>query len=61
MSDLSIIGIIVLVMFIAVIRVGWLAGRKLSEPRRRHGRADKNIEKIVEDRVNAILARKGIR
>ena len=35
MSDLQIIGIIILVMFIAVIRVGWLAGRKLSEPSRR--------------------------
>ena len=35
MSDLTIIGIIVAVIFIAVIRVGWLAGRKLSEPPRK--------------------------
>ncbi len=35
MSDLTIIGIIVLVIFVAVIRVGWVVGRKLSEPPRK--------------------------
>ncbi len=35
MSDLQIIGLIVVVIFAAVIRVGWLAGRKLSEPPRK--------------------------
>ncbi len=61
MSDLQIIGIIVLVIFIAVIRVGWLAGRKLSEPPRKRDRSDEDIDKIVEDRVNAVLARKDAR
>ena len=40
MSDLQIIGIIVLVIFIAVIRVGWVVGRKLSEPSRKRGDND---------------------
>ena len=35
MSDLEIIGLIILVMFAAVIRVGWVVGRKLSEPPRK--------------------------
>ncbi len=61
MSDLQIIGIIILVMFAAVIRVGWVAGRKLSAPPRDHSRDDKNIEKIIEDRVNAALARRDAR
>ena len=40
MSDLAIIGIIILVMLIAVIRVSWLAGRKLSEPPRKRSDDD---------------------
>ncbi len=40
MSDLTAIGIIIAVMFIAVIRVGWLAGRKLSAPPRKRNDDD---------------------
>ncbi len=67
MSDLEIIGLGILVVFLAVIRVGWLAGRKLSEPSRAPDRADKDydnwaeMDKIIEDRVNAALARRDAR
>ena len=40
MSDLEIIGIIVLLMVIAVVRVGWLAGRRLSKPPRKRSDDD---------------------
>ena len=61
MSDLTIIGIIILVIFIAVIRVGWLAGRKLSEPSRRHDRAGKSTDKRLEDWFDTVLPRKDTR
>ena len=35
MSDLQIIGLGIAVVLLAVIRVSWLAGRKLSEPPRK--------------------------
>ena len=61
MSDLQIIGLGILVVFIAVIRVGWLAGRKLSEPTRRHDRADKVTDERLEDWVDTVLPHKDTR
>ena len=61
MSDLQIIGLGILVVFIAVIRVGWLAGRKLSEPQRGYDRADKDTDKRLEDWADTVLPHKDAR
>ncbi len=61
MSDLQIIGLGILVVFLAVIRVGWLAGRKLSEPSRAPNRAEKDAEKRLEDWADKVLPRKDTR
>ncbi len=47
MSDLAIIGIIVLFMFIGVIRMGWRAGRHLNAPTRKEH--SDNQETRIED------------
>ncbi len=61
MSDLQIIGIIggaiVLLFFIACARIGRRIGVHLNAPPRK----DVDIDKLVEERVRAVLARKDAR
>ena len=61
MSDVTIVLIGIAVVFLAVIRVGWLAGRKLSEPPRRHDRADDVTDKRLEDWADTVLPHKDTR
>ena len=61
MSDLTIIGIIVFLMVVGGLRIGWRVGVHLNAPPRSHDRSDEDIDKIVEDRVEAALARRGTR
>ena len=68
MSDQIIIIVIIAVVFFcfAAVAIGsWKIGRRLSAhlmvPPRRHGRSDKDIDKIIEDRVEAALARRDAR
>ncbi len=52
---------IVVLMLLGFLNLGLAAGKHIMNPPRDHDRADKNIDKIVEDRVNAILARRDAR
>ncbi len=52
---------IVALMVIGFLRLGMGLGRHILNPPRDHSRADKDIDKIIEDRVEATLARRGAR
>ncbi len=49
---------IVVLMVIGFLRLGMGLGRHIMNPPRDHSRADKDLDKIIEDRVNAALARR---
>ena len=63
MSDLTIVGIVVgtvaLIFFIGCWKIGRRLAVHLNAPPRSHDRTDKDIDKIIEDRVAAALARRG--
>ncbi len=52
---------IVAIILFGFLRLGMGLGRHIMNPPRDHSRADKDIDKIIEDRVNAALARRDAR
>ncbi len=58
----NVIGLtIVALMLFGFLRLGMGLGRHIMNPPRDHKRADKDLDKIIEDRVNAVLARRDAR